>query len=69
MVEMARLARHLASLSALEVKHRVIYMRVAVHHNLEVGNYGFAQRTLEVRDATRSLPVALLVRSDGACKL
>ena len=36
MLETARLSRLLGGLTALDTTHRVIYMRVAVHHNLEV---------------------------------
>ncbi|KAK3249342.1 hypothetical protein CYMTET_41230 [Cymbomonas tetramitiformis] len=46
-VEVSRLSRHLTSLR-VDAKYRIIYLRGAVHHNMEARNFGFAKRTLEL---------------------
>ncbi|XP_044470052.1 uncharacterized protein LOC123199208 isoform X2 [Mangifera indica] len=61
--EMARLSRHLGSLS-LQTKHRINCIRTAIKRNMDVQNFGYAKQMLELllskappskRDELRSL--------------
>lgn len=45
--EMARLARHLSSLP-LQAKHRIICLRTAIKRNMDVQNYAFSKKLLDL---------------------